>query len=168
MASIAMALGGNFVADDYKTEPRTFEVLPPNNYRVVITDSDLKETARGGQMLKLNLQVQGGEFNNRVVFDNINIVCPGSDIAERIGRERLSTICNIIGVSQLKDTSQLHGKPLMARIAIRKSDQYGDQNEVKGYMPLAAAPKPQAVKPVAKTAQPVAAGDDDDDLDVPF
>lgn len=163
----------------------SFTPIPAGVYLAQATDSDVAATKSGGEMVKLTFEVLQGPYARRKVFGNINVRNPNAD-AERIGQSQLSALCHAVGlVGQLNDTAQLHLRPVMIRVKIRKDDtgQYGDRNEVTGYeavaggaapgMPVAAPggfpppqaggaaaaamfpPAPQAV-PVAAAAQPVA------------
>jgi hypothetical protein len=108
--------------------------IPAGVYLAHITDSDVAQTKSGGEMIKLTFQVLQGPFANRKVFANINTRNPNAD-AERIGQSQLSALCHAVGVINLQDTAQLHQRPVMIRVTIRKDDtgQYGDRNEVRGY-----------------------------------
>lgn len=96
-----------------------FKVLPPGIYNVVIVESDVKDTANGkGKMLVLKYQVIDGPCVGDAITDRINIVNQ-SDIAQKIGLSQLKNICDSIGFSgQLKDSAQLHGKPLAVKVII--------------------------------------------------
>ena len=48
--------------------------LPAGDYQAIITESETKATKDGqGQYLQLKLQIQGGEFSGRVLFDRLNL-----------------------------------------------------------------------------------------------
>lgn len=111
----------------------SFDPIPAGDYIAQITESEIKNTKSGtGQMLNLRWQVLDGPFKGRLVFDRINIINQNPD-AQRIGQGQLSSLCHILGVLNLTDSSQLHMKPATIKVKIRKDDQYGDSNEVKGY-----------------------------------
>lgn len=140
-------------------------------YVASISESEVVATKAGtGQMLRLTWDVLDGPMKGRKLFDRINIANQNPK-AEEIGQRQLSTLCHAVGVLQLKDTTQLHGRACTLRVAIRKdeSGQYGDQNEVKDYRALegaqrpapapaaAAAPAPATPAAPAKAAPPWAA-----------
>jgi len=109
--------------------------IPAGVYLAQAVESDVVPTKSGGQMAKFTFQVLQGPYANRKVFANINIRNANQD-AERIGQSQLSALCHAVGlVGQLNDTAQLHLRPVMIRVKIRKDDtgQYGDRNEVTGY-----------------------------------
>ena len=110
-----------------------FSAIPAGDYPVIITESELKTTKAGtGKYLKLKLQILSGQFQNRVLFDNLNIQNP-SEVAQQIGQGTLSAICRAVGVLTPKDSAELHNKPMMATVKIGKDQNGNPQNEVKGY-----------------------------------
>lgn len=139
------------------------EAIPAGTYLAAISESEIVTTKSGtGQMLRLTWDVMDGPMKGRKVFDRLNIANQNPK-AEEIGQRQLSTLCHAVGVLQLKDTTQLHGRPCQIRVTIRKdeSGQYADQNEVKDYRaingkaPAAAAAAPaQAATPAAKKSSP--------------
>lgn len=120
--------------------PQTsFTPVPAGVYTVMITDSELKPTKAGGEMVVWTLQVTDGEHSGRKIFARINNRNPSAE-AERIGQSQLSAICRAAGVYQLSDTAQLHGKAVRVKVKIRKDENYGDSNEVSGYEAAGSVP----------------------------
>jgi hypothetical protein len=78
--------------------------------------------------------VLGGQYQNKHLFDRLNLQ-NASDQAVQIARGTLSAICRAVGVMTPKDSSELHNKPLRVKVTVKKSDDYGEQNEVKAYKP---------------------------------
>ena len=130
-----------------------FEALPPGNYVAQATEIDLIETKSGtGQMFKVTFEVMQGEHASRKIFCRLNVRNENAQ-AEKIGRQQLVQLINAAGlsVSQVSANAELLlGKPVSVRVTLRKSDQYGDQNDVKGFsaiegvQPSAPAKKPWA------------------------
>lgn len=138
--------------------------IPAGSYPVIITESEIKETKNGsGNYLKVALEVQGGEFQGRKIFHNITLQNQ-NPTAVSIGQRHLSQICHAVNVLQVKDSADLHYKPMIAVVKIRKGDgQYGDSNEVQRYEAAQTVggassfnPPPQA-RPAAQPAQAAAA-----------
>ena len=135
-----------------------FTPIPAGIYTTMVTDSEVKITRSGGEMAVFTLQVIDGEHRGRKLFARINTRNPSAE-AERIGQSQLSSLCHAVGVLQLTDTAQLHGKPVRVRVKIRKDESYGDSNEVTGYEAVdgaqggapvyAAAPRPAPAAPAA-------------------
>lgn len=138
----------NFNASEVK--PNSFDVLPAGEYDAVIIKSEVKPTSTGGRMLKLQLQILNGEYQNRTLFDNLNL-WNANEKAVQIARGTLSAICRAVNVLTPKDSSELHGKSLRIKVAVTKNEEYGEQNQIKAY-------KPRETGPVAGQQEPVAAG----------
>ena len=129
-------MNGNLSGFDAKNvEPNSFDVLPAGEYDAVIVSSTVEATSKGdGKFLKLELQVLNGEFQNRKTWDRLNLWNSSAKAVE-IAKGTLSAICRAVGVLTPQDSSDLHGKPLRIKVTVRKSDEYGEQNEVKAYKP---------------------------------
>lgn len=126
----------NFNAAGVK--PNTaLEAIPSGVYPVVITATSEKPTRNGqGAYIEVEMQIQGGEFNGRKVYDRLNIKNNNQQAVD-IAYATLSAICHVTGVLQMTDTQQLHGRPFQAVVSkLERSDQPGSgnmTNEVKGY-----------------------------------
>jgi hypothetical protein len=131
--------------DANQHEPNGFDVLPAGTYSAVIVSSELKSTRDNqGRYLKLELQITDGQFQNRKLFDQLNLYShgPKKDVTEKIAKGTLSAICRAVGVLTPKDSQDLHFKKLKVKVAIEKSDQYGEQNRIKAYLPATASSAP--------------------------
>lgn len=148
-----MADLGGFNANEVEPN-QPFEVIPAGDYKCVLVASEVKATSDGeGKFLKMELQICAGEFINHKLFDRLNL-WNKSEKAVAIARGTLSAICRAVNVLTPKDSSELHNKPLLVRVAVTENEYQGQkrkQNEVKGYKPIGAAPAPQP------SAQPTAA-----------
>ena len=85
------------------------------------------------------------------MFGNLNIKNPNPK-AEEIGRQQLGEIMRAIGLNQVTDTDQLIGGRLEIKLTIRKDEQYGDGNDVKGFKSLNGAAMPLAMPQTASAA----------------
>ena len=155
-----MADLGGFNANEVEPN-QPFEVIPAGDYKCVLVASEIKATNDGeGKFLKMELQICAGEFINRKLFDRLNL-WNKSEKAVAIARGTLSAICRAVNVLTPKDSSELHNKPLLVRVAVTENEYQGQkrkQNEVKGYKPIGAAPAPQPSAPPVDAQQPIAAG----------
>ena len=116
-------------------EPATsYEPLPADWYKCVITDTEKKPTkAMTGSYLQLTIEVIEGQHAGRKVFDRLNLDNPNS-VAVQIAQSSLSSVCRSINVNDPQDSIELRDKPLMVKISVKPADgQYGASNEVKGY-----------------------------------
>jgi hypothetical protein len=110
-----------------------FDPLPAGWYTATISQSELTDTKAGtGQYIKLRYDITGPTHQGRVVFGNLNIKNPNPK-AEEIGRQQLGDIMRAIGLAKVTDTDQLIGGSLSIKLEIKRSEQYGDGNEVKGF-----------------------------------
>lgn len=137
----------------------TFEPVPTDWYPVVITESQIKATKNEtGAYLELKLQIQGGDYDKRVAFARLNLQ-NSNPVAVEIAQRQLSAICHAVQVMQVADSSQLHGRPLLARIVYRpeKKDEMGNviyepSNDVKGFKPIDAGAAASAAPAFATAA----------------
>lgn len=142
--------------DANQVEPNEgFDLLPDGEYDAIIIGSEMKKTNSGtGSYLSLELQILNGKYQNRKVWDNLNILNP-NEKAQTIARGTLSAICRAVNVLTPKDTAELHNKPLRIGVKIEKSPGYNDKNVVKSYKPRQSGPA--AIAP-SQQQQPVTVG----------
>ena len=151
-----------FEFDANNVEPQgDMSPLPAGEYKVIIQDSSMKPTRSGdGQFLELVFSLVEGspnpkEFHNRKIWDRLNIVNK-NQTAQDIAKRQLSAICHAIGVMKLKDSSQLHNKPLLVKVAyLPEKDGYPAKNEIKSYKPAITKtqPKPKEEATVHETEE---------------
>lgn len=138
-----------------------FSPVPAGEYQVRIADASIETTKSGtGQYIKLRLDIIGPSHEGRVLFSNLNIKNDSAK-AEEIGRQQLGSVMRAINLGSLQDTDQLIGGHMSVKVAIRKSEQYGDQNEVKSYKAMqGAAPAQQAPQQPQQPSGGMSFGDD--------
>jgi len=140
--------------DANAVEPaEAFEPIPAGWYKAIIAESEEKPTkAQTGSYLQMKLQVIEGPMAGRVVFERLNLNNPNS-IAVDIAQRALSAICRAVGVMTPRESSELHDKPLMIKLAVKPAEgAYGASNEVKGYEAANAAKAPTAASPAPQQA----------------
>lgn len=134
-----------------------FAPIPAGTYVAQVVDSDVKTNrAQTGQYVSLQFEILDGEFKGRRVFSNLTISHTNKQ-AERIGQSQLSALCRSVGVMQLTETSQLHGRPLKIRVKVTKDEKYGEGNDVTGFEAISGASTAQsasAPEPQAASARP--------------
>lgn len=138
------------------------EPLPNGNYTCVATDSQMRVTKAGtGKYLEVTFDVIEGAHKGRKLWSRFNIENP-SERARTIGLGQLKQLGEAVGVPHIKESEQLHGKPVTLRVVVRRDPNFGPSNEVKGYMPAvaaspaASAPAPASAAPWDKTGDPSA------------
>lgn len=110
-------------------------IIPADDYNVHIVKSEIKPTANGqSHYLQLELEVLDGEFKGRKLWDILNL-WNDNETAARIAQQSLSAIGHAVGVLDIRDSEQLHQKPMRASVKVEKGNaQYpDDKNRVKGY-----------------------------------
>lgn len=125
------------------TETQTaFEPLPAGDYLAQIVGSEIKESRSGTHYIKFTWAILDEKYRNRQVFENVSITNPQGKTYQpggspmEIGQRKLKTIAvcgNHPNPNFLKDTEELHGLPVILKLKVRHDDQYGPQNDVKGY-----------------------------------
>jgi hypothetical protein len=132
-----MENSGNLAGFDATTvDPDVgFDPIPANDYLAMITDSEFKDTKAGdGQYLQCTLEVLEGEFKKRLLFDRLNLN-NSNETAVKIAQSTLSAICHAVGIMKPKDSSELHGKPMMIKVGLEeRNDKPGSfSNRIKRY-----------------------------------
>ena len=123
-----------FNAAEVEPQQGSFEPIPAGWYTAMITDSEFKSTKSGnGEYLQLRLDVIEGEYENRVLFDRLNLNNPNQTAVE-IAQRQLSAICRAVGVMTPQDSHDLHDRPLRVKVKIRPAGNgYEASNEVAAY-----------------------------------
>ena len=150
---IAELTGGQGVdtnRDDLPTGE--FTAMPPGWYPVEIEKAEIRETrAKDGKYVWIQLVVIGDRFAKRKQFDRFNIVNKNPKAVE-IAQRSLAGLAAGCGLVALKDTSDLVGRQLDARLKIRADDP--KENEVTAYALLGKeSSKPAKAPAPAKAAQ---------------
>lgn len=127
--------------DASKVEPNDYGVIPPGDYEACIVNSEMKSTKDGlGQYLNLEIQIVGGQYQNRKLFEKLNLVNK-NETAVTIAKGTLSAICRAVNVLTPNDSSELHNKTFRIAVGVRKNDYKGDmENHVKAFKPRQAGP----------------------------
>ena len=137
-------LGQGFNAAELPQSENNFEPLPAGWYTAHITGAELKDTKAGnGQYISVRYDITGPSHEGRVVFGNINIRNPNPK-AEEIGHQQLGELMRAIGLSKVTDTDQLVGGQCSIKLKVRKSEEYGDNNDVAGFKSTVGSQAPSA------------------------
>lgn len=112
---------GGYVAAYSPTPSR--DPLPKGTYAVIVLDSVIKATKAGtGHYIELTMQVIEGQYAGRRHWERLNVSNPNKQ-AEDIAMARLQSICQAVGVPNMKDTGELHDKPLSVTLDIDRKDE---------------------------------------------
>jgi len=129
----------------------SFEVLPAGEYIAVISGSDYKPNKKStGMLLSLEYTVIDGEQKGAKVFERLSVEHENAQTAQ-IAQRALNSIMLAVGLKEIKDSTQLHDRPLRLDVAAKDDAQYGKQNKIKKHMPMdgvvdAPAPAPGGKK----------------------
>jgi len=117
------------------------EPIPAGRYLLEVSgieETETKQSQPPKPMLKLKYKVQEGEYEGRIVFDNM--VLPNTnmgDDANRMARSRLKALINACGISLEADdfdTQDLIGARFIGVVTIRAEKGYDPSNSVKNYL----------------------------------
>ena len=149
-----MELNGFNAADVEPTAEYT--PLPAGWYKAVFTASEEKPTkAQTGSYLQLTAEIIEGEHQGRKLIERLNLNNPNSTAVE-IAQRTLSGICRAVGVMTPRDSSDLHDKPFMVKVAVKPADgAYGPSNDIKEYAaPNSTGPATSAPAAAASSTPP--------------
>lgn len=124
----------NFDATTVAPDTGTGDPIPAGWYNVMIDESEAKPTkAEGGVRLSLRFTVLDGQYAGRKIFTGLNIR-NANPVAQEIAYKQLSAICHAVGILQVQDSQQLHGKPLKVRVKVKPaSGDYEASNDITAY-----------------------------------
>ncbi len=167
MAYLGMSPEGFDASQVEPSKPR--EVLPPDWYTAIVDASDVKPTKKaaeaeqyggdnaGDRLLALTFRVIEGPHKDALVFTNLNII-NGNPQAQEIAQRELSALCHAVGKLKVKDSSELHNKPIRIKLDVEKKEGYNPRNVVKGYEPAekqgAGTAATSGARPATASAQP--------------
>jgi hypothetical protein len=107
----------------------SFEPVPPGWYAAEVVSAESRETKAGGEMLCLSFQLDNG----RRVWTNLNMVCPSSEIAEKIARQQFAAFMKAAGVEEVSEISELIGLTAEVKVTVSKDRNGEDRNDIRGY-----------------------------------
>lgn len=154
-----MANLGNFDPNAHE-EMQSFDPLPAGEYLAQVVSSEVKtNSAKTGELLKMEWDILDGEYTGRKVFANYNLSHTNPKAAE-IGQRELAAACRAMGLGAVQDSEQLHAIPCVIKLKIRPAKgEYGPSNDISDYRPAGAqAAAPAQVQGVTPQAAPANTG----------
>ena len=145
--------------DTSAIESQNFEALPAGWYSVMIVAEEQKEAKSGnGEYVKMEMEVTEGPYKGRKLWEQFSLWHTNPQTVE-IAQRGIASIGQALGIAKVGDTVELHNQVFDAKVIVEKSDQYGDQNRIRGYRKHAGtegpmAPPPQAQAPKVTPAAP--------------
>lgn len=129
-----MAQIGNFDSD--AVDPNVgFDPLPPGDYIMKITSSDLRVTKgnAANKYVWLEHTIIDGPFKNRKLYNNLNLWNTNVQ-AVKIAEGMLAQLCKAVGKKTISDTVELHGLMFTARVGLDTKGDRGPQNRIDKYL----------------------------------
>ena len=127
--------------------------IPDGTYHAMVMDSEIKTTVKGGTMIVLEWQIIGDGHDGRRIWQNYNVVCPGSKKAEDIAKADMASACQAMGLDGYEDTDELHMQEIKIKVSTEPgSNGYGPKNRIDAY--ASAYDKPAQVAESAEPSQP--------------
>jgi hypothetical protein len=122
------------------TPSEEFQILPAGDYKVIIESEEVKSSKSGkGDYINFKVKVIDGPYKNRVLYTILNL-WNENEKAKEIAERDLAAIKVAVGLNEIRDTSQLFNRPLLAKVGQEHSEQWGDKNVIKGWKSLTAVP----------------------------
>ena len=145
----------NFDPSQYEPE-QDFSAVPGGDYVMSINASSMEQAKSNpnNAFLLLDLVIMDGEHKGRRAFDRLNLINT-NETAVEIATRRLAAICNACSISQLNDSVQLHGIPMLVSLDIEESPEYSPKNVVRSYRKLEGTRPAQPAHTVPTFAPPV-------------
>jgi hypothetical protein len=121
--------------DASKVDPQSdYTPLKPGTYPMWIVDSEVRPNkSNTGMIIDIKLEVTDGEGKGRQVRDFINFMHEKEQVQE-IGQRQFSALCHAAGLSNVKDTTELHHKPLVVKVDVEESSYVSKEGENKTSM----------------------------------
>ena len=124
-----------FDASRIQPDTGVMDAIPAGWYIVAPDASEIKPTKAGdgSAYLELRLSVLDGQFKDRKLFARFNLKNNNPQAVE-IAYKQLSALCHAVGLLQVNDSQELHGRPLKVKVSVKPADgQYEAGNEIKAY-----------------------------------
>ena len=91
-------------------------------------------------ILQITHVITEGEYKGRKIFDRLNLWIAQNgqwvrrtDEAGNIAGQAMSELLAALGMATIRNHEELRGKSLVVKVKVRKSDEYGDSNDVQNY-----------------------------------
>ncbi|MFN5945608.1 MAG: DUF669 domain-containing protein [Phycisphaerae bacterium] len=126
-----------FSFDPHRHAPgAALEPLPDGKYAMSIIDSERRTPRSGdGEYIQLALRVMSGTHESRVIFHRLHVVTANAT-TRRIAEAELASICRAASVDKLRDTTQLHGRPIIVTLGHRRDAGGQTLNVPRSYAPV--------------------------------
>ena len=137
-------------------ESTGFDPLPAGWYQASVKKAELKSGTKEGASwtgMSLEYDILGPTGQGRKAWGFCGV---SSSDPEKEGTSRyfLGKLMRAAGLSKLTDTDQLIGCNLEIKLKIKKSEEYGDKNEVNDYRSMSGSSMPSVPVPGGEEKPP--------------
>ena len=124
-------------------EQGTFKPVPAGLYPAYVSQAEFKDSKAGARYLSVCFTLFGDNYEGRKVYTNFNLFHQ-KDTVKNIAMSQLLSMLMASGHEKSKIKANSEDELLniiadcrcMVKVAIRVSEGYGEQNEIKGYQEL--------------------------------
>lgn len=115
-----------------------YDVLPAGEYPAYVEKAEWKTSKAGAEYLNIMFKIIGEKHAGRVLFKGYNLFHDKENV-RNIALGEVKRLLQASGLDKMKFSSKedLVESVLQCRVnlkvVVKKSEQYGDQNEIKGY-----------------------------------
>jgi hypothetical protein len=114
-------------------KPGTF--LPDGYYYCECIESNFVDNNAGtGKVLKLTWEINGGEHDNKKIFDNLSLVYPNNPTVVKIAENTLNGILEALALPKMTDTDEILHKKVTIQLR-NYTDKNGKDKSVYIYHP---------------------------------
>jgi hypothetical protein len=140
--------------DANTVENVSFEPIAAGRYPAVMADSELKANKEAtGKYLECKFEIIEGEYKGRHIWARLSLEHK-NELTARIARSQLAAICKAVGITQPRDSVELHNLPLIINVKVKKRTDNGElANDIKSYSkresgtPAQSAPATKGIAP---------------------
>ena len=146
-----------FKVDKTMSTTTNFDVFPDGKYPLACVKSEMKTSQAGNEYLALQCRAfnKAGDWQN--VFVNLNLGHPKANV-KQMATKTLNSICVSAAIDELSSPDDLVGATFFGHLRVRKSEEYGDKNELKTALPLARGLEHQMIADMNTKAEEKIAG----------
>jgi hypothetical protein len=122
--------------NDAGAKPGMRHVLPANFYNAWAERFEFRATKKdpAAKMLVVYFVIIDGEYCRQRIVDRMVLFSPLSPEAEFLGQARLRTFAHAAIGRQAKSTDELLFKPVVLSVRRKKSEEYGESNQIYDYI----------------------------------
>ena len=122
----------NGLVDWNTVETKSFEVVPEGMYAAKLVSSKDGKTKAGHSKIDFCFELVGThKFKGRKIYKMALLSHPNTKVVE-ITHQNLKSMAEAIGrdITDIEDTAEMVGEMFGIKLKVKKSDKYGEQNEI--------------------------------------